>query len=191
MLPTKDQIQAAYQNAPDYVRDFIVSSELDEMFSDIRTKHKLHLDDAGRLSVAINAIALELAPLDTFPALVKEALTDISGEVQGAVTAEVNDRIFKELREWARLDKEGLLYEPETAPSPEPEATAIEAAATAPADTAQKPVDKLSEAVRQAPEEREAILDDQDGQPPQPAPQQTPQKEKSYPGSDPYREPIE
>lgn len=179
MLPTKEQVQTAYTSAPDYVQDFITSEELDEAFTAIRREHKLHLDDAGRLSIAINAVILEIFSLEKFPQLVQEALTDVSSEIQKAVITEVNEQIFEELREWARLDKEGLLYEEEeisanTTPSDGAESESFREKNELPTQTGRGTVNGEKDTpVAQTPEIK------------------TETSNKIYPGSDPYREPIE
>ena len=158
MLPTKEQIQKKFEGAPEYVQDFITSEELQEIFTDLRKKYSLQLDEAGQVSVAINAVALELAPLESFPSLMKEALPEMDGMKRSILIKDVNESVFEELREWARLDKEGLLYEEEEA-------------------------DKLKTETYAAPQKVDTSLDVE------PVTEKTP--EKKYPGSDPYREPIE
>lgn len=158
MLPTKEQIQKKFEGAPEYIQDFITSEELQEIFTDLRKKYSLQLDEAGQVSVAINTVALELAPLGDFPALMKEALPNMDNMKRSILIKDVNESVFEELREWARLDKEGLLYEEEVG-------------------------DKLKTQTYAAPQKVDTSLDID------PNPQPTP--EKKYPGSDPYREPIE
>lgn len=189
MLPTKEQIQTAYKQAPEYVQDFIVSEELNKAFTDIRTEHKLHLDDAGRLSLAINAVVLELAPLTSFPQLVGEALTDVSSETRSAVVSAVNEKVFEELREWARLDKEGLLYEKVDESENESAETVNQLKGVI------SSVEELQNEVSRGQKKETSPQTQKDGAEVElseksTAPQQNVPK-KPYPGSDPYREPIE
>lgn len=158
MLPTKEQIQKKFEGAPEYVQDFITSEELQEIFTNLRKKYSLQLDEAGQVSVAINAIALELAPLDSFPSLMKEAVPGMDSMKRSILIKDINESVFEELREWARLDKEGLLYEDEE-------------------------TDKLKTETYVAPQKVDTSLDVE------PVTQSAP--DKKYPGSDPYREPIE
>ncbi|PIR85080.1 hypothetical protein COU15_02815 [Candidatus Kaiserbacteria bacterium CG10_big_fil_rev_8_21_14_0_10_45_20] len=175
MLATKEQIQEAYQKAPEYIQDFITSEELDEMFANIRKKFSLHLDEAGQLSIAINTVALEIANLDQFPSLIKEALPSMPEIKRNEILKEVNDRIFGELREWARLDKEGLLYEDEDEKEEGGKVgDAVELEATTPSSASS--LDKLTTSTHTPPEKVSLPSEESN---------------KRYPGIDPYREPPE
>jgi len=68
-IPPLETIEEALKKAPEIVDDFITSETLADSFEEIRTTHKLHLDEAEQLSRALNAVFLELAPADQFPDL--------------------------------------------------------------------------------------------------------------------------
>ena len=114
MIPDQTAIRAAYKKAPKRVQKYITSIELDHAFKEIGTTHKLHLDESGALSKALNAVFLELVPLEKFPDLLKEVLKDNSK--QAAVLKEVNEKVFVTFRK--------KLQEPE--PEPEPKIEAAE-----------------------------------------------------------------
>ena len=109
-IPTKDTLVAAFKQAPQYVKDFIMGDKMATAFDAMRTAHKLHLDDAGRLSAVINAVVLGLAPLGDFDKLVGQALVAVTPDERAEVIKEINDTIFIPMRDTAT---------PEAAPAPE------------------------------------------------------------------------
>jgi len=96
-IPTNQELQGAFQKADASVQTYIASGELDEAFEQIRTEHKLHLDEAGKLGQALNAVFLELRPMSEFPNLLREALEQNSGAYDAVLKA-VNDKIFSPFR---------------------------------------------------------------------------------------------
>lgn len=192
MIPTETQLRAQYQNASRRVQQFITSVELDEIFKEIHNTHKLHLDEIGNLSNALNAVFLEMAPLEQFPNLLKEALEQNSDRYD-AVLKDVNEKIFVAFRKKLEEPEEPSIEEktvPETVvPTPPPQASQIDALEktvsfndTPPTieKTAPAPIDKLETSVREKPTEVEIE---------KPKPNTS---GSAYTGStDPYREPIE
>jgi hypothetical protein len=96
--PTKQAYTEAYVNAPQYVKDFIQSDELADVFEVIRTTYKLHLDDAGTLADLLNAVVLELMPLGQFEAALAEYIPNLDAETRARVARDANDTIFAVLR---------------------------------------------------------------------------------------------
>ncbi len=106
MTFTSEDILQAYKKAPEYIQDFVTLDEMKNAYNKIRTGHKLHLDQAEALSIAVNAVILDLAPLDTFPALMKEMLPTLADDERTKIVEEVNNTLFRALRDWVRLEKE-------------------------------------------------------------------------------------
>jgi len=96
-IPPLETIEEALKKAPEIVDDFITSETLADSFEEIRTTHKLHLDEAEQLSRALNAVFLELAPADQFPDLIREALEQNSDKFDVVLT-DVNEKVFKVFR---------------------------------------------------------------------------------------------
>lgn len=169
MIPTQDQLAAAYEKAPSVVQEFITSPALSVAFTTIRENHKLHLDEAGALSSALNAVFLEVVPYEQFPSLLKEALEQNSGAYD-AVLKEINDTIFSAFRSNLAKPQSSV---PNASPLEEVARTVSSASAVPPSVNT-----KLEHSVRQAPQEVEIKADAQ--------------KNAGYTASaDPYREPIE
>ncbi len=97
-LPTKEEIKKAYQQAPEYIQTYIISKELADVFNTIRTAYKLHFDEAGQISIALNAVFLEVRPTAEFPDLLKVALEQ-NGDKYDVVLKDINEKIFTVFRE--------------------------------------------------------------------------------------------
>lgn len=176
MIPNAEQLRDAYQKAPPLVQEYITSPELSSTFTTIRETHKLHLDEAEQLSNALNAVFLELAPYEKFPALLKEALEQNASQYDAVLKA-VNEDVFAEFRK--------KLTAPQETPAPQPNPSvpfqsrkAVEQTSAEPAPEARTVPNKLDSSVRNVPQEIEIKTE--------------PQKNASYStGVDPYREPIQ
>lgn len=188
MIPDQTQLGAAYKNASERVQQYITSVELNHVFEEIRTAHKLHLDESGALSNALNAVFLELVPFEKFPDLLQEALKDSTKRT--AVLKDVNEKVFVAFRKKMQ-EPEVVQSQPESTPEPEmaPKDTIQDIEKSISFNEPAPPVvpvtsspDKLAEAVSEKPADIEI-------------PEKT-ERESSRPsqytgGSDPYREPIE
>lgn len=97
-LPQKTEIETAYENAPAYIKEYVVSEKLQTAFEEIRVQHKLHFDEADKLTDALVATFIELTPAASFPDLLKEVLEQNIGTYD-AVLKDVNEKIFKPFRE--------------------------------------------------------------------------------------------
>ena len=206
MIPDTKQLAAAYKSAPSVVQEFITSPELSAVFEEIRTEYQLHIDEAGALSNALNAVFLELVPLDTFPGLLKEAIKGDEAK-HSAILKEINERVFtafrKKLQEPSQPAATQEVAEPEVrieskeavlAAKPEDatgahEEMSREVAVTAPVSTVPNPtptLNKLEQTVREKPTDIEIATV---ASKPEQAAEQA--QKPTYTGTDPYREPIE
>lgn len=102
----QDEIQKAFATAPEHLRAYIKSDELDVAFYQIRTTYKLHLDHAGNLALAIDAVVLGLRKFDELPALLREALGGLDDATREKVLKDVNDKVFIPLRELTKKTAE-------------------------------------------------------------------------------------
>lgn len=98
ILPTQEEIVARFESAPEYVRNFITSVELMATFKTLREVHKLHLDEAGQVGRALNAVFLEIRPASEFPELLRSSLEQ-NVSVYDALLKDINEKIFKVFRE--------------------------------------------------------------------------------------------
>ena len=162
-IPSSQDIARAFQTAPDYVKSYIASGALTSTFEKIRTEHKLHLDEAGKLSRSLNAVFLKLADSSEFPALLKESLEQNSGAYDDVLKA-VNEEIFTDFRR--------QLQSPPPAEEPAPTIQGTEQKLSTPTSERTKHVatDTLAESQTEEP---------------------APAAQNYSDGSDPYREPIE
>lgn len=188
MIPNQTQLHAAYQKASPLVQNFITSPQLSTTFTAIREKHKLHLDEAGALSNALNAVFLEIVSFEQFPELLKEALEQ-NKDKHDVILSEVNEKVFTAFRESLK----------ETKQAPEPAQVSVEAPAEVQSNSLEEKIrsvnlggptpaakaqtntfDKLEATVQEKPTDVEVST-------------QSPSPNKPYSNgtTDPYREPIE
>lgn len=181
LIPNENILREAMGNAPTRVRSFIVSPAFTEAFDTIRTKHKLHFDEAGKIGDSLSAVFLEIVPSDQFPDLLKEALEQNSGKF-GAVLADINEQVFKPFR--AQLEQASKKSEKEDGrPVPE-SATILHISEPAAAVTAQ-PVPFFE---KKTSEKAESVAVDAFTEETASAPRQDTQYRS---GVDPYREPVD
>lgn len=184
-IPPLTTIKDAFQKAPDYVKQFIKSKELDKVFSELRAEHKLHLDEAGVLADSLNSVALGLIPLEAFEKTISENLPRLNPASRTKLVADVNQKVFAVLRERATapplppatetklIEPEALRAEPEPVPS-----AAIQIARMPKAPLQSVVNEKLSAPTSESPKDVTMPM------PPAANPRYSG-------GSDPYREPIE
>jgi hypothetical protein len=163
-IPETEEILSALEKAPEYVQDFVSSSEFKEIIDSLYETHNIHLDDAERLSHVILASVLDLIPFGQIAQALDGALEKASPETKAALLTEINDRVFAELRLWALAEKE--LQEEE---------------AREKENNGGEGKNSLHETVREAP-----VALSLKKEPAEPATQKP-----EYPHTDPYREPIE
>ncbi len=182
-IPDEQTLRSALEQAPANVRTFVTSNELLEIFDAIRTEHKLHFDEAEKLTDALVAVFVELQPLSAFPELLKEALEQ-NAQAYDGVLKDVNEKIFVAFRNT-------LQGAPAAAVAPKvPQAPAL---APVPTPTPQPalpktPLDRLKETSRTVTESVAVQPNDTSATTPHAA---VPPPASSYPSTDPYREPIE
>ena len=109
---TQEEIQKAYASAPKHLQEYIDSDDLFNAFHEIRGKYNLHLDKAGDLAIAIDAIILNLQSFDAFPRLLKEALGGVDEKTYQGVVEDVNTKIFTAFRELTKKQVEKLVQAP-------------------------------------------------------------------------------
>lgn len=106
MIPTQDQIKAAFKTATEDQKGYINSDELFNTFYTLRTKYHLHVDVAGNLALLIDAVILEILPLTEFPGKLKEILTGSSDVDYQAILKAINDDVFAYFRNKVRAEAE-------------------------------------------------------------------------------------
>lgn len=187
-IPSVEQLQAAHENASKSVQDFIDADNYFLVFEEIRNTHKLHLDEAEKLSRALGAVFLKLVSFEEFPNLLKEVLEQNSDK-HDAVLKEINSKIFTVFREnvLKKLGQEKAQTPPttEVSTTDKPSAQSKEALSfSAPSATQPTPaINKLEEVVK------EHSTDIEIGE--MSEPQNKKDGDSEYTGGgDPYREPI-
>ena len=108
MVPTEAEIQDAFTRAPRDIQQYVDSPVVFDAFHAIRTTHKLHLDHAANLSRAIDAVVLGLRPFEELPKLLTEALPGVDTATQAQIVTDINEKIFKPLREQTRQKAEAV-----------------------------------------------------------------------------------
>ena len=106
MIPTDQEVKAAYKAAEEDKKEYINSDELFNTFYAIRTKYNLHVDVAGNLATLIDAVILELVPFSDFPTKLKEILVGASDVEYQAILKSVNDDVFTYFRNKVKKEAE-------------------------------------------------------------------------------------
>ena len=164
------------------VRTYIQGEELAKAFEEIRTVHKIHFDEAGNLSLALNAVFLEVRPAGEFSMLLKVSLEQNSDKY-GAILNDVNEKIFKVFRmKMERRESEETT--PELASTP-----AVHQPSHAPIQ--KTPQERLSQSSSSGAEpfSLKPIEENGDRLPQKTTPASPPPN--NYSGNDPYRESTE
>ena len=181
-IPTEQELRIVYEKAPSFIKEYVISTELLKAFETIRTEHKLHFDEAGKLTDALVSVFLEMRPMSEFPNLLREALEQNSA-TYSAVLKDVNEKIFTVFREkiLTQSNKEGPAEtDIEKSAAPEP------ASPTRATSTSLR--DRLELGVSH-PHEVASVNTLNDSQPQNETP--SGKKPPEAPHPDPYREPIE
>lgn len=101
MILNAQNIKDAFSAAPQALKDALNSDEVYDAFHEIREKHNLHIDHAGNLATAINAVVLGVVPFTDMGRLLDEGMPGVSPETKQGVLTDLNDMIFIPLREKA------------------------------------------------------------------------------------------
>lgn len=97
---TREQIQTAFQQAPDAIRAAFLSQETAEIIYSLKNQYKLHVDTAGDLGAQVGYLLLGIiTPAELFGNLV---LAGTDEKTARAAMEEINNRIFLPLREKMR-----------------------------------------------------------------------------------------
>lgn len=96
----KEQIVAAYQNAPETIQETFNSEDTARVIDDIRTKYRLHVDTAGTIGYEVGYLLLGLrSPAEFFGNLM---LSGTDEQTARGIMEEINQRIFIPLNQRVR-----------------------------------------------------------------------------------------
>lgn len=116
-MRTEEEIKQEYLKAPQYIQDYIDSDELFFAFHEIRKAHNMHVDHAGGMALAIDAVILGMEPLERFPDLMKEVMPGVDGAAIARIVADVNEKVFVVFRKMAE-EKATRTVIPQPTPPP-------------------------------------------------------------------------
>lgn len=196
---SEEEVKRVYATASQSVKDYVNSNEVFDAFHEIRKSHNLHLDHAGNLAMAIDAVILGMRSFSELPTLLRDALPGVDDATREKVVQDVNDKIFVPLRELTKKRAEApasvptvprptsgiravertLVSEAPPPVRPQPTEEKAEAPTTRPVAPQQSVVEQKMPGVVQSSESRV-----QSATPPKVAPPAPPK----YHGADPYRE---
>jgi hypothetical protein len=116
----KDQVLAAYQRAPQPVRDTFNSEVTTNVILDMKAKYRLHVDVAGTFGQEVGYLLLGLrSPAEFFGNLM---LSGTDEQTARGIIQEVNERIFlplkRQMTEGARESPSIVTNAPAPTPSP-------------------------------------------------------------------------
>lgn len=183
-IPTLAELKPAYQSAPDMVRTYIQSEELARVFEEIRTVHKIHFDEAGQISLSLNAVFLGVRRAGEFTNLLKVSLEQNSDKYD-AILNDVNEKIFKVFR--YKLEHKDDASTGTQAAAPASPAAPSHAPVSSPSPhplPAKTPLERLESGTAERAEPVALPADT-------PEPTREALAKKPYTGTDPYRESVE
>ncbi|MBU6310727.1 hypothetical protein KGO06_02205 [Patescibacteria group bacterium] len=105
---TQEEISKKYSEAPPDVQALVKDPDVYDAFHLIRRTHNLHVDAAGALADLITALILGAVPLAELDAHLAEALPGVDAATREKVRADLNEHIFKPLRERKRSETPDL-----------------------------------------------------------------------------------
>jgi hypothetical protein len=95
------QIIAAIESAPPYIRDYIRSGNMALVVAEIGQKNKLHIDTIGTLAALTrNMLVGLMSPVEVLGELSALGMPE---EISKKILAELNEQIFKPIREQAHI----------------------------------------------------------------------------------------
>lgn len=109
------QIEQRLAELPADVQNAIASSDMEQKLNAIGAKHRLHIDQIGRLQDETMLIMLGFADMSTFDEALAKALA-VPEEEANALAAEVSDQIFVPIRESMKAFAEKKTAAPPTSP---------------------------------------------------------------------------
>jgi hypothetical protein len=98
MQYTKDQLYNFFEELPGDVKEAMSSVETTRIILDMQKKYAFHVDQTGSLSNEILLLSLGLTPPQKFSENIEKRMR-ISPDVAQKVTVEVNEKIFRPIRE--------------------------------------------------------------------------------------------
>lgn len=100
MFPFK-VLEEKFQTIPDRVKEAILSTEVNQKLQDIVNEHRLQFDEGEELTKEIGYVMLGLKSPDNFIKNVQMA-TGLDEKTAQTIVAEVNEKIFKEIKDSLR-----------------------------------------------------------------------------------------
>jgi len=94
---SKEQIDALFSELPADVKEAITSVDTMDIINELKEKYKLHIDQIGQLSAQITLVMAGAASPDRFISDIESSMR-ISKETAQAITGEVNEKIFRTIR---------------------------------------------------------------------------------------------
>ncbi len=178
----EEEVRKVYASAPQHLKAYIDSDELFDAFHSIREAHKLHLDHAGNLALAIDAVILGMKRFDELPILLREGLMGLDEAMREKVVKDVNDKIFMPLRELTKKHaEESKTYTEPPAPTSGIRSVEIK--------LVKEPAPPLP--LQSVVEQKMPPTAAPPTAPVPPAESTAPRETPRYHGTDPYREPVE
>lgn len=97
MSYTKEQIDAMFAELPLDVKEAITSVDTMKVINELKEKYKLHIDQIGQLSTQITLVMAGAASPQHFLRDIESSMR-ISQETAKDITSEVNEKIFRNIR---------------------------------------------------------------------------------------------
>lgn len=195
---TEAEVRKVYETAPKHLKEYIDSDGLFNAFHEIRRTHKLHIDQAGNLAMAIDAVVLGMKRFDELPMLLREGLAGVDDATREKVVKDVNDKVFVPLREYTkkRAEETQKTTAPKPVPTSPPQSAPPPSVRNIELKLTKEPTPAVAPVTAEPAQQTQSIVEQK--MPPAPPPAQAPPVEPAaqreaprYHGTDPYRETIE
>lgn len=98
MAPKPEALRQKIKNLPQKVRDAYFSVDVDDVIEKIGQEHNLHIDKIGELAAETGRVMLGTTHPSEYVTNLKDTL-DVDSEKARAIAEDVNERVFKSIRE--------------------------------------------------------------------------------------------
>lgn len=103
--PVGKEVKDKFNDLPQYLKDFVYSSEMTKILQVVGAKHNLHIDQIGELEAEAAAAMMGITRTEDLEENIARSLA-LDPQKAAAVTREVNDLLFVKVREGMKASAE-------------------------------------------------------------------------------------
>lgn len=102
MTITREQLEEKYKGLPQDVKDVVFSADVEDEVEQIGKKYELHIDQMGELMEEVELVMLGITHYSNFIPNIRERLGISDKEKIRNIADEVNEKLFRKIRESLR-----------------------------------------------------------------------------------------